>query len=247
MSRPASREEMADWCLRQLGFPVVEINADPAQIDDCIDMAFQYFNDFHFDGIERTYLKHQITEQDKANQYIPVNDNVLGITRIFPIGYSSRRSTMWSIEYQIRLNDLWAFTSTSYTNYVITMQHLRTLDMLFSGEQPIRFNRHSNKLYIDWDWPTDVEVGEYVIIEANVVIDPDTYTKVYDDRLLKRLATAYIKRVWANNMRKFQGMQLPGGVMMNGQQMYEEAVQEIAEIEQLIRSSAEYPPQFIMG
>lgn len=226
---------------------MVDINVDEQQVDDCVDMAFQYFQDFHFDGVERTYLKHQITEQNIANNFIPVTDNVIGVTRVFPVGYTATRSTLWDINYQIRLNDLWTFTSTSYTNYVLTMQHLRTLDMLFAGEQPVRFNRHSNRLYIDWDWSNDIKPGEWIVLESHIILDPDNYPRVYDDRLLKRLATAYIKRVWGTNMKKFQGMQLPGGVMMNGQQIYDEAVQEIAEIEALIRSSMEAPPIFFVG
>jgi hypothetical protein len=129
----------------------------------------------------------------------------------------------------------------------LTQQHIRTLDLLFSGEVPIRFNRHSNKLYIDWDWNYDLDVGEWLIIEGYIILDPANYTKVWNDRLLKRLSTAYIKKQWGTNMKKFQGMQLPGGIMMNGQQIYNEAVQEIQEIEQLIRSAHEEPPQFILG
>lgn len=247
MAIPASREQLADWCLRQLGAPVIDINIDDAQVDDCIDMAFQYFQDFHFDGVERWYLKHQVTAQDKQNQYIPVSDNIIGVTRIFPVGSTNASVNLFDLRYQLRLHELYDFTSTSYVNYVLTQQHIRTLDLLFSGETPIRFNRHSNKLYIDWDWSYDVEIGEWIIIEGFIILDPNSYSKVYNDRLLKKLAAAYMKRVWANNMRKFQGMQLPGGVIMNGQQLYDEAIQEIAEIELSIRREMESPPVWLMG
>ena len=132
-------------------------------------------------------------------------------------------------------------------SYVLTQQHIRTLDMLFSGEQPIRFNRHTDKLYLDWNWAQFATVDEYIIMEAYVIADPASYEKVYNDRMLKRLATAYIKKVWGNNMKKFGGMQLPAGIVMNGQQIYEEAVAEIKEVEDLIRATYEAPPAFLLG
>lgn len=247
MAIPASRETHIEWCLRQLGHPVLEINVDDDQVEDAVDASLQYFQDFHFDAVERWYLKHQVTEQNVTDQYIPITNNIIGVTRIFPVSGSSASVNMFDLRYQLRLHELYDFTSTSYVNYVLTQQHLRSLDLLFAGEQPIRFNRHSNKLYIDWDWRNDIQIGQYLIIEGYIIIDPANYTKVWNDRLLKRLTTAYIKKQWGTNMKKFQGMQLPGGIMMNGQQIHDEAIQEIAEIEQLIRSSHEEPPQFIMG
>lgn len=246
MGIPASREQLKDWCLRQLGFPVIEINVDDDQVDDRIDEAFQYFRDFHFDGVERWYLKHQITQENKDNGYIPITDNIIGVNRIFPITSSNATINMFDLRYQLRLHELYDFTSTSYVNYVMTMQHIRTLDMLFSGEQPVRFNRHTNKLYIDMNWAQS-NVGEWVVVEGFIVIDPETYTDVYNDRMLKRLATALIKRQWGANMSKFSGMQLPGGIQLNGQQIYNDAVAEIKEIEQLIRDTYEEPPQFLLG
>jgi hypothetical protein len=249
MAIPNSRDSLKDWCLRQLGHPVLEINVDDDQVDDAIDSALQYYQDFHFDGVERWYYSHQITDIDKQNKYIQLQDSdkIIGITRIFPIGSTNASVNMFDLRYQLRLHELYDFTSTSYVNYVLTQQHIRTLDLLFSGETPIRFNRHSSKLFIDWDWNTKIDVLEFIIIEGYMIMDPDSYTKVYNDRLLKKLATSYIKKQWGTNMKKFQNMQLPGGIMMNGQQIYNEAVQEIAETEQLIRNSHEEPPQFILG
>lgn len=247
MSIPATREQHKDWCLRQLGFPVLDINVDDDQVDDAVDQSLQYFQDFHFDAVERWYLKHQLTETDKTNKYIPISDNIIGITRVFPVGSTNASVNMFDLRYQLRLHELYDFTSTSYVNYVLTQQHIRTLDLLFSGEVPIRFNRNTNKLFIDWDWNYDLDVGEWLIIEGYIITDPADYTKVWNDRLLKRLSTAYIKKQWGTNMKKFQGMQLPGGIMMNGQQIYNEAVQEIQEIEQLIRNTFEIPPEFILG
>jgi hypothetical protein len=247
MGVPASREQFKDWCLRELGFPVIEINVDDDQVEDRIDEAFQYFQQFHFDGVERWYMKHQLTSDDITNQWIPITDNIIGVTRIFPLAASNATVNMFDLRYQLRLHELYDFTSTSYVNYVLTMQHIRTLDMLFSGEQPIRFNRHTNKLYLDWNWAQYATAGEYLIIEGYIIIDPNEYTKVYDDRMLKKYATALIKKQWGNNMKKFGGMQLPGGITMNGQQVYEEAVAEIDKLEQLIRDTFEEPPQLLIG
>jgi len=247
MTKPSSRQELKDWCLRQLGFPVIDINVDDDQVDDRIDDALSYFQQFHYDGVERWYLKHQITQENIDNQYIPVTDNIIGVTRIFPVGSTNASVNMFDLRYQLRLHELYDFTSTSYVNYVLTMQHIRTLDMLFSGETPLRFNRHTDKLYIDWDWNYDIQPGEWIIIEGFIVVDPDTYKDIYNDRMLKKLATAYIKKQWGNNMKKFAGMQLPGGITMNGQQIYEEAVTEIKELEDLIRDTYEEPPQFCLG
>jgi hypothetical protein len=246
MGIPASKEQLKEWCLRQLGFPVIEINVDDDQVDDRVDEALQYFQQFHYDGVERWYLKHQITQDNINNGWIPITENIIGVTRIFPISASNATVNMFDLRYQLRLHELYDFTSTSYVNYVLTMQHIRTLDMLFSGEQPIRFNRHTDKLYIDWNAGM-MNVGEYLVIEGYIIVDPDSYNDVYNDMMLKRLATAYIKRQWGNNMKKFGGMQLPGGITMNGQQIYEEANQEIATLEEQIRNTYEEPPQFILG
>lgn len=247
MSIPSSRQNLINWCMRQLGHPVTEVNLDIDQIEDAVDSAMQYYTDFHQDAVERWYMKHQITADDITNQYISIPENIIGVTRIFPWGSTNASVNMFDLRYQLRLHELYDFTSTSYVNYAMTQQHIRTLDLLFSGETPIRFNRHTDRLYIDWDWNTKVDVDEWIIIEGFIIVDPDVYTDVYNDRLLKKLLTAYLKRQWGTNMKKFEGMQLPGGIKMNGQQIYNEAIQEIAEIEDLIRKSHEDPPMWILG
>lgn len=247
MSIPSSRQNLIDWCMRQLGHPVTEVNLDIDQIEDAVDSAMQYYTDFHQDAVERWYMKHQITADDITNQYISIPENIIGVTRIFPWGSTNASVNMFDLRYQLRLHELYDFTSTSYVNYAMTQQHIRTLDLLFSGETPIRFNRHTDRLHIDWDWNTKVDVDEWIIIEGFIIVDPDVYTDVYNDRLLKKLLTAYLKRQWGTNMKKFEGMQLPGGIKMNGQQIYNEAIQEIAEIEDLIRKAHEEPPMWILG
>ena len=191
--------------------------------------------------------KHQITQTDINNKYISVSDSLIGATRVFKIGQGNMAMNMFDLRYQLRLNDLWDLSSTSYVNYSLTMQHLATLDLLFTGETPIRFNRLTNKLYIDMDWATDIHADEFVIVEGFVITDPDTYTRVWNDRMLKKLATAYVKKQWGTNMSKFDKMQLPGGVTMRGVDIYNEAVGDIAAIEQNIRETYEAPPGFLVG
>ena len=247
LTQPANREELKDFCLRQLGYPVIQINVDDEQVNDAIELAFEYWNEFHFNGTERTYVKHQVTTQDITNRYITVSENLIGATRVFKIGQGNMAMNMFDLRYQLRLNDLWDLSSTSYVNYSLTMQHLATLDLLFTGETPIRFNRLTNKLYIDMDWATDIHADEYIIVEGFVITDPDTYTRVWNDRMLKKLATAYVKKQWGTNMSKFDKMQLPGGVTMRGVDIYNEAVGDIEKIEQNIRETYEAPPGFLVG
>jgi hypothetical protein len=247
LSVPNSRPTLKDWCLRELGHPVIEINIDDDQVDDRIDEALQYFQDFHFDGTQKLYVKHLITASDVTNEYIPITDNILGITRMFPVGDSYTSGNMFDLRYQMRLHDFWNFTATSFVNYTITMQHLRTFELLFSGENPIRFNRHMNRLYLDWDWGVDAVAGQYLLIEAYGIVDPDEYTRVYNDRMLKLLLTQLIKRQWGANLLKFTNMTLPGGVQMNGQAIYDTADAEVKRIQEEIRSMYEAPPQWIMA
>ena len=246
-SKPANKEELKDFCLRQLGYPVININVDDVQVEDAIELAFEFWNEFHFNGTERTYVKHLVTDEDKTNRYITVSEALIGVTRIFPISGNFQSMNMFDLRYQLRLNDLWDLSSTSYVNYSLTMQHLATFDLIFTGQTPVRFNRITNRLYIDMDWNNDVSVGEWIVVEGFIVTDPITYTGVWNDRMLKKLATAYVKKQWGNNMKKFGGMQLPGGVTMNGQQIFDEATKEIAEVEQNIHDYYEAPPGFLVG
>ena len=246
-SKPANKEELKDFCLRQLGYPVIQINVDDVQVEDAIELAFEYWNEFHFDGTERTYVKHAITNDDKNNKYIQLSDQIIGAVRIFPVGGTNQSMGMFDLRYQLRLNDLWDLSSTSYVNYSLTMQHLATLDLIFTGQTPIRFNKVNNRLYIDHDWINDVDIGEYVVVEAMIITDPDTFSAVWNNRMLKKLSVAYVKKQWGQNMSKFDKMQLPGGVTMRGVDIYTEAVNDIKEAEQEIRNTYEAPPGFLVG
>lgn len=247
LNKPANKEELKEFCLRQLGYPVIQINVDDEQVNDAIELAFEYWNEFHFNGTERTYVKHQMTASDMTNKYVTISENIIGATRVFKVGQNKMGMNMFDLRYQLRLNDLWDLSSTSYVNYSLTMQHLATLDLVFTGEQPIRFNRLTDKLYIDWDWANDILEGEYIIVEGFIITDPDTYTRVWNDRMLKKLSTSYVKKQWGTNMSKFDKMQLPGGVTMRGVDIYNEAVKEIADTEQEIRNTYEAPPGFLVG
>jgi hypothetical protein len=318
----STRQGLADYCLRRLGFPVIEINIDEDQVSDRIDDALQYFREYHFDGVERVYLHHQLTgaslkfaglsapsftvgeiltgqtsgatckvvaisgtELDvsnvkgefeasenvvgqtsgfsralaPANFYIPGNiqngyieipDSIIGIIRVLPTngqGGTGNTRNMFDVMYQFRLNDMYNLLSADMVYYTQMKQYLSMLDMLFVGDRSFQFNRKTNKLVIDCNWEDTFNNGDYIIVECYRILDPAEYTKVYDDMFLKRYTTALIKRQWGENMKKFGGMQLPGGVVMNGQQIYDEAVTEINSIEDEMQLKSELPVDFMVG
>jgi hypothetical protein len=242
MATITNRQQFKDYCLRRLGAPVIQINVDDQQVEDRVDDAVQYWQDYHFDGAQKFYWIHYVTEQDVTNQYLDASQardqdgntvNILGITRIFPLTDSQASINMFDLRYQLRLNELYDFTSASYINYTLTQQHLRSLEIQFTGEVPIRWVRNMQRLYIDWAWGGDreISVGQAVISECYGAINPDTYPNVWNDRWLKEYATQLIKRTWGENMKKFGGIQLPGGVVLNGKDTFDEAVGEIERLE----------------
>lgn len=231
MALPTTRAEFKQNCLRKLGAPVVEINVDDDQVDDRIDEALQYWYDYHFDGSSKTFYKYQITAQDVQNQYIDLPENIIGVVRLFDLGSALGTNNLFNIRYQIALNDLYTLTSVSMVPYYMALQHIQFLEYLLVGKQPIRYNRHKNRLHVDMDWDRIGE-GNYLIVEAYEVVDPDVYADVWKDRWLLRYATCLIKQQWGQNLKKFEGMQMPGGLTFNGQRTYDEAVQERAQLEQ---------------
>jgi hypothetical protein len=247
MATVTSREQLKDYCLRQLGAPVIEINVDDDQVEDRIDDAFQFYREYHFDAVEKLYLKHEITSTDITNQYISVPDAIVGIERIFPMMNKSTGTNIFDIKYQILINDLYTLMSTDLIYYTEVRQQLELINQLLVGQKPIRFNRHMNQLKIDMDWYADVVPGTFIIIECWRILDPEVYTDVYNDMFLKRYATALIKRQWGNNMKKFAGVQLPGGVTLNGEIVYQEAIEEIRQIETEIQSRFELPVDMFVG
>jgi hypothetical protein len=317
MATPQTRQQFKDYCLRQLGFPVIDINVDDDQVDDRIDDAIQFFHDYHFDGCQKIFMKHKITQQDIDRRWIYCPEAVLFVTGVLPFDASSSSVNMFDLRYQLRLHDLYDFTSVSYVSYEITMQHITTLNMLFSGTPQFRFNRHQNKLFLDIDWTRDVMLGEFVVIECYRKMNPDTFTiagtanvsstgvvvsgtdtvfsrdiiigeevtfgseskivvsitsdislsvdsafanssnvvtayttglsDVWNDRFLKKYATALIKLQWGNNLSKFSGIQMPGGVTLDGVRIASEAREEITKIEEDMQQYNVLPNDMIIG
>lgn len=248
MAVPSTRTEFKEWCLRRLGKPVIEINVDDDQVEDRIDEALRYYWDYHFDGSEKTYYKHLVTSTDIANKYITLPENIIGAVRIFNIGDPSISSDdLFNIRYQIALNDLYTLTSVSLVPYYMVMEHLALVQQLLVGQMPIRYNRHRNRLHVDTMWGDKIKEGDYILVEAYEVIDPDTWTDAWGDRWLGKYTTALIKRQWGSNMKKFGGMQLPGGIIMNGQQIYDEAEEEIKELERDMVFNISLPVSDMIG
>jgi hypothetical protein len=319
----SSRQGLIDYCLRRLGFPVIEINVDDDQVEDRIDDALQYFQEYHFDGVERLYLTHKVTTAelkftglstpsfennemligntsgatcilytisgttaritnvkgaftagetvtgstsgfsraiastsfytpgDIQNGYLPLPDSVIGVIRVLPVnGPSSgmnNRNNMFDLIYQFRLNDMYNLLSADMVYYTQVQQHLSMLDMLLVGDRSFKYNRKMDKMYIDMNWEEVLNPDDFIVVECYRILDPSTYTQVYDDMFLKRYSTALIKRQWGENMKKFGGIQLPGGVILNGREIYEEAVEEITLIENEMQLKSELPVDFMVG
>ena len=214
---------------------------------DRIDEALRYYYDYHFDGSEKVYYKHQVTSQDKANKYITLPENIIGAVSVFSIADPSIRSDdLFNIRYQIALNDLYTLTSVSMVPYFMVMEHLSLITELLVGKQPIRYSRHKDRLHVDMDWNT-IKEGEFLLVEAYEVIDPNVWTDAWNDRWLQNYCTALIKRQWGSNLTKFSGLQLPGGVQFNGEKILDDAVNEILKMEQEMISSYSLPVTDMVG
>jgi hypothetical protein len=279
MAKPASRQELIDYCLRRLGYPVLEINVDDDQIDDLVDDALQYFHERHFDGVERMYLKYKITQDDldrgrakntsgpgivtttasstidgqtknfnfyETSNYIQVPDSVIGIEKVFKFDTSSISGGMFSIKYQLFLNDLYYFNSVELLQYAMVKSYLEDIDFLLTTDKQIRFNKRQDRLYLDIDWGSQ-SVDNFMVIDCYRILDPNDFTQVYNDSFLKRYLTALIKRQWGQNLIKFRGVKLPGGIEMNGREIYDDAEKEIEAIVQKMSSEYELPPYDFIG
>lgn len=247
MALPDSRQSFKDYCLRRLGYPVVDINVDEQQIQDRIDDALAYYRDYHYDGTEHIYLSYLMTSTDITNKYVTLPETVQSVTSIFATGGNSNINGLFNIRYQMHLNDLFDFSNSASGAYVMAMRHVETLEETFNGKKPIRYSRHMDKLFLDLDWTTDVMAGEYIIVDCYGTIDPETYTDVYADTFLLRYATALIKRQWGTNLSKFEGMQLPGGITFNGRAILQDANEEIQKLEDTMLSSQSMPVMDMIG
>ena len=271
MATPNTKDTLKEYCLRALGKPVIEVNVDPDQCDDRIDEALQYFAEYHMDGVERVYLKHMMTaaqitrgqtnsttavtdtvdntggahDWKEQKVWLPLPAPVISVLRILPLT-DSTTAPMFDMKYQMRLNDLWDFTSTSMINYQMLQEHLDLIDHLITGEVPIRFNVHQNRIYLDMDWGSQA-TDTYFIIECYRKIDPAVYTDVFNDWYLKKYATALIKKQWGANLIKFQGVQMLGGVQVNGEIIWTQADEEIKLLEESMLNGYGMPTEMMIG
>ena len=271
MSKPSTRQGLIDYCLRRLGYPVLEVNVDDDQIDDLIDDAIQYFQERHFDGVERMLLKHEITKENKetlktgittttanstvgittttfteSQNFIQLPDHVLGVERVLKMDASTISSGMFNIKYQIFLNDLYYYGALDLMNYAMTKTYLEDLSRIITPDTQLRFNKKNHRLYLDIDFG-QMSDDTFIIIDGYRLLDPSDAPAIYNDFWLKKYATATIKKQWGMNLIKFQGVLLPGGVQLNGRQIYEDAIKEIEEIEYSLKTEYEIPPLDLIG
>ena len=268
MATPTSKAELKEYALRRLGKPVLEINVSDDQCDDAIDYTLQKFQQFHYDGAERVYLKHKITQADldrakdtndttttsvagnstwlESNTYIEIPQHILSIEGIFSFT-DKGTANIFDIRYQMRLNDLYDFTSTQFYHYYMIQQHLGTIDFLLEGIKPTRYIATQNRLYLDMDWQADVLLDQYFVIKCWRALDPLTWTEIYDNMWVKDYVSAKIKKQWGSNMTKFQNVQMPGGVTLNGEMIYNDAVQELKDLDEQLRQQWETPPLDMIG
>ena len=285
MATPSSRSELADYCKRQLGAPVLEINIADEQVEDIMDDAIQFFQERHFDGVSQSFLKYKITQDDidrrKANMrgtsgdkttgittetatteivgvsttftfyensnYLQVPPEIIGVTKIFHYdGANTITNNMFSVKYQLFLNDIYFWGATEMLTYAMTKTYLEDINFLLTTQKQIRFNQRMDRLYLDIDWG-GVTVGDYFVIDCFRALNPHDYARVYNDSFLKRYTVALMKRQWGQNLLKFQGVKLPGGVELNGRQIYDDAQKDLEIIREQMSNMYELPPLDMIG
>ena len=282
MAQPASRTDLINYCKRQLGAPVLEINVADEQIDDLVDDALQYFQERHFDGVTQTFLKYKITQDDinrgrarggsnnaagittstatstidgssvnfsfeENSNYLQVPPEIIGITKVFKFdGSNTVTNNMFSVKYQLFLNDIYYWGSTEILTYAMTKRYLEDIDFALSTDKFIRFNQRQDRLYLDFDWGSATK-DDYLIIDCYRLLDPNSYSRVWNDSFLKKYVTALVKRQWGQNLMKFQGVKLPGGIELNGRQIYDDAQKDLEVIREQMSNTYELPPYDMIG
>ena len=290
MAKPATRQQLIDYCFRKLGAPVLEINVDDDQVDDLVDDAIQLFNERHFDGVERMYLKYEITQGDidrglgvevpgettvngttgvgivtttststnisgygttstnwyENSNFLQIPDSVVGVNKIFKFDTSSISGSMFSIKYQLFLNDLYYFNSVELLQYSMTKTRLEDIDFLLTPEAQVRFNQRQDRLYMDIDWGAQT-AGNFLVLDCHRALDPETFNQVYNDYFVKLYLTALIKRQLGQNLIKFRGVKLPGGLELNGREIYDDAERELERIKEKMMLEYELPPLDFIG
>tara|TARA_B100000963_G_scaffold357773_1_gene380762 strand:- start:1617 stop:2366 length:750 start_codon:yes stop_codon:yes gene_type:complete len=249
MAVPNSRDTLIDYCLRALGAPVIEINVDDDQVSDRVDEALQFYQHYHADAIEKVFLKHQVTQTDINNKYLTLNGLVTEVIRVLPIRDTISSNNLFDIKYQMHLNDMFSLGYMgSLLEYSMAQQYLSTLDLIIDSDSKFaQFDKHRNRLEIHMKWDEELAVGDFLVVEAYRIIDPETFTEVYNDYYLKKYLTALLKRQWGANLLKFEGMQMPGGVTFNGRQLFDDANEELQRLEEEVRLNWEEPVDFYTG
>lgn len=264
-----SREDLIDYAMRKLGAPVVEINVDYQQAEDRLDEALQFFTERHFDGVERCYFKHQVTSTDITKGYISTNDlppvdgvtgtgprgsDIVSVVRVFR--FDAATVNMFNVRYQWALNDVFGVNTlnaiggggdNALASYDVFRRYNTLIQDFFSPEKMIRFSKVTNRLHLDMKWDEDINSGEYLVVEAYAALNPETFTEIYNDRLLKKYFTALLKKQWGTNMLKYDGIQLPGGVSLKGSEIYRDALEEVERLEEEVRLTYELPIDFMTG
>ena len=336
MTQPTTRTTFKDYCKRKLGWPVVELNIDDDQVEDCIDDSLQFYQEYHFDATENTFLKHQVSGStlklagaptgtfsngeiitggtsgvqatiheyhsanttlrykdpevksggdgntfyanttttfstgetitgntssatatthastataigDFDNKYISIAEAIIGVRRIIPFSDNSRTNSMFSSKYQFALSEMHSLGSGGLASFEIAQEYLALINEMFTGQPSFRYNRHADKLYLDISWGSDADIDDFIVVEVDKILDPATYTDIWGDMFLKRYNTALMKKQWGQNLTKFEGMQLPGGVTMNGRQLYDDATTELETIQTEMSLRYELPVDHLIG
>jgi len=247
MAKITSREKFKEYILRRLGSPVIDINVDDEQIEDRIDDALLKYRDYHFDGMQHVYYPYQLTQTDINNQYVTLPEDFVGVTRIFDINDSFGAMNLFNIRYQLHLNELFNISSVSVTPYVVAMRHIEFLEEVFVGKKPIRYNRNTDKLYIDMAWDDDTVAGQFIMIDGYREVNPEENPDVWDEPWLRQYATQLVKRQWGEHLKLYEGMNLPGGVTFNGQKIWDEAQEEIQKLEDTVINDYSLPVTDMIG
>ena len=274
--KPTNRGQLINYGLRQLGAPILQINVDDDQLHDLVDDTVQIYQERHYDGIERMYLKYKVTQEDldrgrgkgtdgvgivttsgistnsattvssdfyETSNFLAVPDTILGVNKIFKFDTSSISGGMFSIKYQLFLNDLYYFNSVELLQYAMTKTYLEDIDFLLTTDKQIRFNMRQDKLYMDIDWGAQ-SLDTFFVIDCFRAIDTE---QIYNDPFVKRYFTALLKKQWGQNLIKFRGTKLPGGIELNGREIYDEGVRELDALRSRMTQDYEMPPLDFIG
>lgn len=249
MAIPTNRASLIEYCLRKCGKPVITINIAPEQLDDAIDDALEFFREYDIDGQERSYYIHTVTQQDRDNMYITLPDNIISVIQLYGTKQASSSGQLFNDTYMIMANTIIGLTSgggSGIENYFMAKQKLADVSWLLNPDSPFRYRIAQHKLFIDTDW-SNFAVGTKLMVECYAWLDQDIYLAVWGNRQLRELATALIKLQWGDNLTKYNGVALPGGVTLNGEFIYQEAAQEVERLKSTWQMNYEGPLGFIMA